>query len=393
MKRKHFSCRFGICIIILGTSQILAARWVVGDGVLALPLSMGLSKPSDTIDPQPRLPESVETIAFSGYLETYYSFDFSRPANHLRQPFLYSYNRHNEFNLNIGFIKWAYSQERIRAHLALMAGTYSNDNLASEQGVLKNVLEANAGISLSRHQNLWLDAGIFSSHIGFESAIGKDCWTLTRSLVAENSPYYESGIKLSYTSDDGKWFVSALLLNGWQRIARPDGNQTPALGHQLTYRPNAHITINSSSFIGNDKPDSIRQMRYYHNLYAQIQLHQRLALTLGFDIGVQQKSKNSRSYDSWYTPVAILKTSLSEKYRLAVRAEYFSDPGGVIIATGNSHPFQTFGYSVNLDYHVTPRAWWRVEGRGFRSRDKLFNTMKTASNQNFFLTSSLCLAF
>jgi hypothetical protein len=38
------------------------------------------------------------------------------------------------------------------------------------------------------------------SHIGFESVISADCWTLTRSLLAENSPYYETGMRLEATS-------------------------------------------------------------------------------------------------------------------------------------------------------------------------------------------------
>ena len=69
-----------------------------------------------------------------------------------------------------------------------------------------------------------ITAGIFTSHIGFESAVSKDCWTLTRSILADNSPYYESGARLTYTSNNNKWLISALALNGWQRIQRPAGN-------------------------------------------------------------------------------------------------------------------------------------------------------------------------
>lgn len=29
---------------------------------------------------------------FSGYLETYFCYDFSNPVNHLREPFFYSFN-------------------------------------------------------------------------------------------------------------------------------------------------------------------------------------------------------------------------------------------------------------------------------------------------------------
>jgi hypothetical protein len=44
---------------------------------------------------------------FSGYIETYYLFDFNTPEDHNRLDFVYSHNRHNEFNLNLGFIKTA----------------------------------------------------------------------------------------------------------------------------------------------------------------------------------------------------------------------------------------------------------------------------------------------
>ena len=38
-------------------------------------------------------------LTFSGYLETYYSYDFGNPENHTRPAFLYSHNKHNELNL------------------------------------------------------------------------------------------------------------------------------------------------------------------------------------------------------------------------------------------------------------------------------------------------------
>ena len=157
-------------------------------------------------------------FSISGYAEPYYAYDLNQPADGNRPGFVYAHNRHNEFNLNLGYLKGSYNAERVRANLALAAGTYMNANYAAETGVLKNVYEANAGLKISKKKNLWIDAGIFSSHIGFESAVSKDCWTLTRSMLADNSPYFESGAKLTYTSDNNKWLVSGLLLNGWQRI-------------------------------------------------------------------------------------------------------------------------------------------------------------------------------
>lgn len=332
-------------------------------------------------------------IAINGYIETYYSYDFSIPSDHNRPQFVYSHNRHNEVNLNFGFIKAAYSTDKVRANLALMTGTYANANLAAEPGVLKNIFEANAGVKISKNKDLWIDAGIFASHIGFESAIGKDCWSLTRSMMADNSPYYESGVKVSYISDNKKWFASGLILNGWQRIQRVNGNNAPAFGHQLTFKPNPKVTFNSSSFMGSDTPDSTRQMRYFHNFFGQFQLAEKFGMIIGFDIGAQQKAKNSNEYYTWYSPVLILKYSPNEKISIASRGEYYSDASGVIISTGTLNGFQTYGYSLNLDYQIMNNVVWRIEGRQFTSKDNIFTLSDRPSTQNYFLTTALAISF
>lgn len=334
-----------------------------------------------------------KALKMSGYLETYYSFDINNPADHNRPGFVYSHNRHNEVNLNLGFVKAAYEASYVRANLAIMTGTYANANLAAEPGVLKNIYEANAGVKLSRSKNVWVDAGVFASHIGFESAIGKDCWTLTRSILADNSPYYESGARVSYTSNNEKWFVSGLILNGWQRIQRVNGNNTPAFGHQLTYKPNGKITLNSSSFVGSDTPDTTRQMRYFHNFYGQFQVINKLGLIIGFDIGAQQKSKGSSEYNTWYTPIVIVKYALNDKLSLAARGEHYNDAKGVIISTSTDNGFQTYGYSLNLDYKVMDNVLWRIEGRGFESKDKIFTMDNKPSNSNYFITTALAISF
>lgn len=330
----------------------------------------------------------------SGYAEVYYTADFNNPKNNNRPGFVYSHNRNNEVNINLAFIKTAYNTENVRANLALAAGTYMNANYAAEQGVMKNVYEANVGLKISKKHNLWIDAGVFPSHLGFESAVGKDNWTLTRSLFADNSPYFETGAKISYTSESGKWFLSGLVLNGWQRIQRVDGNSTPAFGHQLIFKPNEKLTLNSSSFIGNDKPDSIRQMRYFHNLYAIYQINKKFGLTAGFDIGAEQKAKGSNQYNIWYTPVLIAKYNATDKLSFTARGEYYQDEKGVIISTDTENGFKTFGYSFNLDYQIFPNLVWRTEIRNLNSKDAIFMNITNEFNKNSLTaTTALAISF
>lgn len=336
--------------------------------------------------------DSTQTgkVTISGYAEAYYSYDFNNPANHLKPGFMYSYNRHNELNLNLGLVKANYTSDRVRGNIGIMAGTYAEYNLAAEPSLLQHVYEANAGIRIGK--NLWVDAGIMPSHIGFESAVGKDCYTLTRSILADNSPYYEAGAKITWNPNE-KWTLSAMYLNGWQRIRRVDGNQTPSFGTQVTFKPSDKVTLNYSTFIGNDKPDSVRQMRYFNNLYGTFTVTDKFSFIAGFDYGLEQKEKGSGDMNQWYAPVVIARYAFTDKLALAGRAEYYNDEHGVIISTGTPNGFKTAGYSLNLDVTPAPNIMFRLEGRLLNSKDDIFLKDSEPKNSNASITTSLAFWF
>ncbi|WP_164110613.1 MULTISPECIES: porin [Sphingobacterium] len=317
-------------------------------------------------------------LQVSGNAEVYYQHDFGSHKSNQRPNFIYSHNRNNEISLNLGVIKASYEAERMRTNLAMGIGSYMSANYAAEPDVLKNIYEANVGVRLSSTKDLWLDVGILPSHIGAESAIGMDCPTLTRSLMAENSPYFETGAKLSYQTVNKKWQLALLVLNGWQRIQRVDGNTTPAFGHQLTYRPAERLTFNSSSFVGSDKPDSTRQMRYFHNLYGQFHWTENLSITAVFDIGAEQREKGSDNYNIWYSPALILSYKVGTAWRFAGRAEYYKDRKGVIVSVPAVEGMRSFGASVNADYHILPNLLWRIEVKDLMQDKRQHWTATTA---------------
>lgn len=330
-------------------------------------------------------------LKLSAYIEAYYSNDLANPADHLRPGFFYSYNRHNEVALNLGYIKAAYAAERVRGNLALMTGTYAQYNLAAKPALLQNIFEANAGIKLSKKQDLWLDLGVLPSHIGFESAIGKDCWTLTRSLLAENTPYYETGARLSINSSNGKWYAAAMLLNGWQRMTRVQGIQSANLGTQLTYKPSSNVTLNWSSYWGNERPGDAVVTRFFNNFYGIFNLGPKLGLIAGFDIGTQERGNDASS--SWVTPIGILRYSINEHWALAGRVEYYGDQDEIIISSP-SDGFETLGLSLNLDYMPVSNVSLRFEGRTLSGQgDYFFNRDGQRSSSNTFLTTALAISF
>lgn len=332
-------------------------------------------------------------VQFSGYVEGYYAYDFGKPENQLRPDFFYSFNRHNEVNLNLAFLKAQYEDSRVRGSLALMVGTYAQYNLADEPGLLQNVMEAQVGFRPFKKHNFWIDGGIMPSHIGFESAVGVDCPTLTRSILADNSPYYEAGVSLSYTDSAEKWFVSVMYLNGWQRIQRVKANSTPAFGSILKYSFSDKGLINWSTYVGNEFPDSVAKWRFFQNFYTQWKFAERWQAILGFDIGIQQNAKGSKTFLPWYSPVLILSYQPTPKWNISARGEIYMDPHEVFIQTGFKNGFQTAGYSLNVDFSPFKNLMLRIEGRGLASKDAVFIRSGLPTAQNYFLTSAINVKF
>lgn len=331
-------------------------------------------------------------LVIDGFADVYYAFDFNQPASGNRQPFMFNHNRHNEVNLNLGFVRVGLEKENYRAKLALHTGTYVNANYAAEHGLLKSLFEGNIGFSLNKKRTVWIDAGILPSHIGFESAVSLDNTTLTRSLLAENSPYFMSGIKLTYNNDKGLE-ISGMLLNGWQRIQRVPGNSLPSFGTQITYSPTDKFSFNWSSFTGTDDPDSTRRLRVFNNFYSKFQLSKKLGIIAGFDIGMQQSQKHASNYHMWLSPVLIAQVKLHPKWNSALRLEYYHDENGVMIYTGTPNGFQTTGVSLNFDYLRSENMMWRIEGRMLNARDEIFERNGSPVRNNFFITTSVAVRF
>jgi hypothetical protein len=332
------------------------------------------------------------TVNFN--LEGYYSYDFNNPDSKNRPGFVYAHNRHNEFSVNHAILKTAYNDSKVRGNLGLLTGTYAQANYSTENAVFQKVFEANVGFHLSK--NWWIDAGIFGSHIGFETAIGQDNWNLTRSMIADNSPYYMTGVKVAY--EGAKLYAGLLILNGWQNIK--DNNQNKAIGWQITWKPTAKILLNSSSFFGEGQNAVVADpllVRYFHDFYVSFQITDKFAVATLFDIGWQENKDNpaDTQTDTWSAGALLLKYAVSDKVTLAGRAEYYHDKNGVVIPTDTANGMNTQAFSLNLDVSPSLRVLWRVEGKLYTAKDEIFEKKDGVelTDNAFVLTTSLGFKF
>ncbi|UOQ98350.1 porin [Hymenobacter sp. 5317J-9] len=331
-------------------------------------------------------------------MDGYYGYDFDHGNTQSRPGFLYSHNRQNEFTVNQGLLGMRYDDGKVRGAFGIHAGSYVKANYAAEDQVFKHIYEAYAGFR--PFAKAWLDVGIFGSHIGFESAISKDNWTLTRSLMAENSPYYEAGARLTYEVAP-QLTLAGLVLNGWQNIR--ESNQAKALGTQIQWKPSGKILVNSSTFYGQEQPqDSVRRRRYFHDFYVSYAATTRLSLALVFDVGKQQAARpagdNGEKYDTWHTGAVFVRYKLADKWTTALRGEYYNAERGVIIgsfapAVGSPNAFIRGG-SINLDYAPTGNVLVRVEGRVLNAKDNIFLEAGGRSRDTYGnVTSSVAISF
>jgi hypothetical protein len=333
------------------------------------------------------------SLTISAYIETYYGYDFQDPDNKRRPAFLYNHARHNEVNLNIGLVKLNYSEDRIRGNIGLMVGNYVSENLGAEPLAMRNIYEANIGVKLLKKHDFWLDVGVMESNLGCESVIGQKNWMMTRSLLAENSPYYLNAAKLTYTTKNKKLMITGLFSNGWQVMV----SGHPSLGHQIQWYPNKKWTINSSSFVGRaNLPTSSgitigdKIQRYFHNFYLKYD-GKKFGFILSADMGLDQDIQDSKPSGGWTGVAVVTKYNLTEKVAVSARGELLFDPDETIILSPNYNLFLNIGTSLNFDYQIHNRVLWRVEGRAFSSKNPIYRYNNQPTTSNYYLGTSLSL--
>lgn len=335
--------------------------------------------------------EQIGELTIGGFVDTYYGY-----ITNSNNSYFVSSSRSNEVNVNLAFIDFRYHHKRVRARLAPAFGTYINSNYINEPGVLKNLLEANVGLKLFKGKDIWLDAGVLGSPYTNESAVSKDHFMYTRSLSAEYVPYYLSGAKLSVPMGS-KFNAYLYFLNGWQQIQ--DFNKGKSIGTQLEFRPNNNHLFNWNAYIGDERNVFAPQnrMRYFSDVYWIYNPGKKLAITSCVYYGIQQvtDSLNKLSNNTWFQANLIAKYNFTESTNISGRFEYFSDPRSVQITpiTGVSG-FNTFSGSLGLNVTVMNHAMFRLEGRHFFSKDKIYATEKLApTNNSTWLVSNLTIWF
>ena len=344
-------------------------------------------------------------VTFGGFIDTYYAYDVDRPPTIDRSFFggaLFTTQpaRNDEFNVNLAYLEANISGKRVHGRFALQAGTSVQSNYNSEPTVgivsgpslSRMIQEAYAGYQVK--PSLWIDAGIFFSNAGLEGWVSKDNLTYTRSLVADYSPYYSSGVRAIWQATP-QLVARFDLINGWQNIS--ETNSEKGVGLRLDYSPNAKLTASYYNLF-NDEVGSGGEvgtrLRIFNGADTKLTVG---ATTLAgeLDYGTLRPSSTGVTASDWWGFMAIARQQLVSTTAIVARVERYSDPRQVNIVTGLPNGFLGNGLSFGVDVTPERQFMWRSEVRGFLADQPIFPdaSRPVPRKTDVFVVSSLSFAF
>jgi hypothetical protein len=333
--------------------------------------------------------DSASRLTVGAFVDAYYAWDMGRPPLRDRAfaggtPFTTQPSRHNEFNVNLAYLEVMRVASRHRGRLALQFGTSVQSNYAGEPStgrisgpsVQQFLQEAYAGVKLG--ERTWLDAGVFAANVGMEGWVSRDNLTYTRSLVADYSPYYSAGVRVTHPVTS-TLTARVDLVNGWQNIS--ENNDGKGLGVRLDWVPRTGTTVSYFSLVTDEAPvGEDARVRMLHGV-GTVLTRGRWTLLGEVDLGGQEREAGVGGWSRWFGMVATARVAVRPNAALIARIERFDDPDQGVVATGSrpaaggmrANPaFRGNGASLGVDITAAPGVLWRTELRGFGAREAVF---------------------
>ena len=340
-----------------------------------------------------KLPEGIK---ISGYIDTYYAYytDSVGTNNYQKIPDISP--KCNQFGLNIIQITAQYSGEKVRAIGTLHYGDLPS---AAWSPAYNMIQEANVGVRVTK--KIWLDAGFFKTHIGTEALLPKDNIASSLSVITFYEPWWQTGIKLTYTPTD-KLLIALHVLNGYNTFV--DNNKSKSLGLSLAYTLGEKGSIGYYNLIGEESSEGTpsKHLRFLNNLVFNYQFTKKLKANIGIDYITQ---KNSGTIDtsktaSVYSGIITLKYQIKPKFGIYARGETFSDKNGFLTgiitdAKGKKTGFISNGATVGLEYKPTDNSFIRIEGRDLimNENQKIFRTDGKNTNSRLETMINIGISF
>lgn len=285
------------------------------------------------------VPALAQDVKVGGTLEFNYTYSFNKPST---TTVPYYFNRQvGQFSLNYGEIH-VYSdptKERpsgfsirlvdgaVVAGLPLnLAGINTNTTMFYE--AYGRVVHDLGGTELT------LDAGLFPTHVGFETIpIGTNSFLSKSFHFGQLQPFYHGGLRASLPIGSGATFTG-LLFNRYSGVDS-NGNTTPGVGFQVSKPLGSTASVYVNGAFARDTVAGAERPKNILNVVANKTLSEATSLALDLSAVSGKQAGNANYTANGVT--AYLFHTLGSGDKVALRAETLSEntAGGVLLFGGN----------------------------------------------------------
>jgi hypothetical protein len=317
---------------------------------------------------QPASPPPDPVWFYGAFVDSAYLLDFNHPANDLFRSRGTTYKLdYPLINMAGAYIRKTPSESsRWGMELTTQAGQDSRvfgfsataPNLPGYEG-LRHLGPTDVSYLAPVGKGLTIQAGIFSSFIGYDSLYAKDNFNYTRPWGADFTPYLMTGVNASYPFTT-KLTGTVFLINGYWHLA--DANHVPSWGGQVAYKMTSHTTLKETVLVGPHQSDT--DCQFWRFLWDSILEWKTDRLTTAFEyhVGTEKVAVPGEPRALWMSAQLPFHYVISKRWSATVRPEVYWDRDGRV--TG--FPQTVKANTTTLEYRVPYREFtgiFRLEHR------------------------------
>lgn len=198
-------------------------------------------------------------------------------------------------------------------------------------------------------RGLTVQAGIFSSLIGYDSLYAKDNFNYTRPWGADYTPYLMLGVNASYPINNALT-GTVFVVNGYWHLAH--ANDVPSFGGQLAYKANDRVTLKETVLVGPHQSNtSFGSWRSFSDTIVE-RKSDRVTAAFEYQLGAENVDVAGSPRALWMSAQLPIHWAVGGPWSVTVRPEFSWDRDGRWIDGASQSVKAT---TTTLEYRVPYR--------------------------------------
>lgn len=299
----------------------------------------------------------LDNIKLSGNISTSVNYNFNEPDNQTNALRIFD-TEANTFQLDLLELVIEKKINRVGFRIDLDYGDVAESIGSAGLGSTNDEFDLQqAYISLDTPLGINFIIGKFVTLLGYEVIESWDNSNISRSyLFGYAIPFTHTGILGNYKFGE-KLDLSLGIVNGWDNT--DDNNDAKTILARAGISPSDRLALGITGIYGAEQDENNGSQRAVIDFVATFKVTDKLSLGLNYDYGHEEDAISQDQNATWSGVAGYLQYELTDKWRLAMRAEYFDDTEGARTGTAE----ELWEFTLTNDYRLYDGLRLRLEYR------------------------------